>query len=326
MDLYEARMMDKGELHVHLNGLVSTQVIRGVLEKNIIKMPEHFNIDTDLNVTHPARSLVDYLKPWQFLRLIPASHFDLSIMIESAFSNLIAENIKFVELRNSIIYIALLNNISVSEALKWVLDDIDFFSRKFNIQAGLILTITRGEYAPEHLRSLLGAYKSLGCPAGVIGLDLAGNEDITPPPETASLFRSAKDKYGLGITIHAGETGNADNIRNAIISYGADRIGHGTAVIRSPEIMDLIRERDICIEVCPISNRLTGAVSDIDPHPVGEMINHNIPFVICSDNPAIHRSSLSEDYVAFMQETKNFIVMDNMYETQKRYSFLKGVK
>lgn len=95
----------------------------------------------------------------------------------------------------------------------------------------------------------------------MIGLDLAGNEDITPPPETASLFRSAKDKYGLGITIHAGETGNADNIRNAIISYGADRIGHGTAVIRSPEIMDLIRELDICIEVCPISNRLTGAVS-----------------------------------------------------------------
>lgn len=37
MDLYEARMMDKGELHVHLNGLVSTQVIRGVLEKILLK-------------------------------------------------------------------------------------------------------------------------------------------------------------------------------------------------------------------------------------------------------------------------------------------------
>lgn len=36
MDLYEARMMDKGELHVHLNGLVSTQVIRG-LEKILLK-------------------------------------------------------------------------------------------------------------------------------------------------------------------------------------------------------------------------------------------------------------------------------------------------
>lgn len=33
MDLYEARMMDKGELHVHLNGLVSTQVIRGGARK-----------------------------------------------------------------------------------------------------------------------------------------------------------------------------------------------------------------------------------------------------------------------------------------------------
>ncbi|MFO6484685.1 hypothetical protein ACLBR5_17605 [Escherichia coli] len=159
----------------------------------------------------------------------------------------------------------------------------------------------------------------------MIGLDLAGNEDITPPPEHGTDLE-VLNKYGLGITIHAGETGNADNIRNAIISYGADCIGHGTAVIRSPEIMDLIRELDICIEVCPISNRLNRRSLDVDPHPVGEMINHNIPFVICSDNPAIHRSSLSEDYVAFMQETKNFIVMDNMYETQKRYSFLKGVK
>lgn len=71
------------------------------------------------------------------LRLIPASRFDLSIMIESAFSNLIAENIKFVELRNSIIYIALLNNISVSEALKWVLDDIDFFLKNSTFKPGL---------------------------------------------------------------------------------------------------------------------------------------------------------------------------------------------
>ena len=76
----------------------------------------------------------------------------------------------------------------------------------------------------------------------------------------------------------------------------------------------------------PISNRLTGAVSDVDPHPVGEMINHNIPFVICSDNPAIHRIKLERRLCRIYARDQNFIVMDNMYETQKRYSFLKGVK
>ncbi|MFS7186471.1 adenosine deaminase [Serratia proteamaculans] len=326
MDCSEIRKLDKGELHVHLNGLVSTSVIKKLLEKTDDKILNQCDLETDLNIIRPAGSLVEYLKPWNLLRLVPISRFDLKLIVESAFLNLLEDNIKFVELRNSVIYIALLNNISVTDALEWVLTEIEVCSNKFNIQAGLILTVTRGEYASEHLRSLLSAYKNLGCPKAVIGLDLAGNEDIEPPRDTAKLFREAKDSYGLGITIHAGETGNYTNIKDAVINYGADRIGHGTAVVKSHEIIDLIIDRNICIEVCPISNRLTKAVPELEPHPVNEMIKYNVPFVLCSDNPAIHASSLSEDYLVFMRETNNKKNIHEMYKTQKTYTFLEGLK
>lgn len=316
----------KGELHVHLNGLISTKLVKKLIIENNIYVPHGFCLDKDLNVTIPAKSLADYLKPWLVLRLIPKSRFDLQIIIENAFINLQKENVKFVELRNTIIYIAKLNNIQLKEALFWIVSDIEYYADMYNIKAGLIMTISRSEYSSINLYELLKAYVELGCPKTVIGLDLAGDEDIPISKDTAKVFMNAKEKYDLGITIHAGETGSFNNIKDAILHFGADRIGHGTAAIKSAEVIELLKSRNICVEVCPISNRLTNAVNRNEIHPVAQMIEYKIPFVLCSDNPSIHMSSISEDYRYFYSQTNNKKILNDMYETQKKYSFIEGLK
>jgi adenosine deaminase len=113
--------MQKGELHVHLNGLASTDVVRYLLERDGAEIPEGFNLNVDLSMATPSPNLATYLKPWQVLRLIPSTQASLRLIVDSAFENLKAHNVAFVELRNSIIYIALLNNIAVSEALSWLI-------------------------------------------------------------------------------------------------------------------------------------------------------------------------------------------------------------
>ncbi|ENO0730374.1 amidohydrolase family protein [Vibrio parahaemolyticus] len=326
MELKEIQTMPKGELHVHLNGLANTALLRSLLQASVNKLPSDFDLYHDLTRQTPASSLSEYLKPWQALRLVPQSRSDLSKIVDSAFFELKNDNVEFVELRNSVIYISLLNNITVQEALEWLLQDIEECSSRYNIKAGLLLTITRGEYAPEHLRALVDAYKSLGRPQSVIGLDLAGNEDVSPPPETAYLFRTAKDEEGLSITIHAGETGKSQNIEDAIINYSADRIGHGTAIVQAPRLIELVKKKDICIEVCPVSNRLTNSVAENESHPVREMVKHEVPFVVCSDNPSIHGSTLSDDYFELYKETNNALLIQNMLSTQKKYSFIKGIE
>lgn len=325
MNRNEIQLMKKGELHVHLNGLVSTNVIRDLLVRDRSALPSGFDLERDLNISIPAGSLASYLKPWQVLRLMPKSKSCLALMVESAFLNLKSQNVKFVEIRNSVIYLALLNNISVDEALCWIVSEIEEASEKHKISAGLILTVSRGDYAPEHLRSLLGAYAKLGRPSTVVGLDLAGNEDISSPIETGSIFLHAKDKYGLKVTIHAGETGKVENITSAIHEFGADRIGHGTAASKSVEVMELLKSRDICVEVCPISNRLTNAVNESESHPVIDFIDNDVPFVICSDNPSIHSSSLTEDYLEFYRETNSSQHLRDMYSNQKKYCFIGGL-
>jgi len=321
----QIKKMNKGELHVHLNGLVSTELIRALLIEENIEIPTGFDLYKDLSRTTPSPDLATYLKPWQVLRLIPRSQGSLRLIVDSAFKNLKAQNVTFVELRSSVIYIALLNNISVPTALYWLLSEIEFASVKYNIKAGLIMTISRGDYAVDHLRALLSAYTDIGKPALVVGLDLAGNEDVAIPENTGLLFCKAKNDYGLKITIHAGETGNPENIKEAIFKFNADRIGHGTAAYKSQEIMKILTDKNICLEICPISNRLTGAVSTNESHPVSTFIKMGVPFVICSDNPSIHNSSITEDYLEFYRETNNDASIQNMLNAQKKYTFLRDI-
>jgi adenosine deaminase len=317
--------MGKGELHVHLNGLVSSELVIKLLEKNVIDIPQGFDLTKDLNVLKPAKNLSAYLKPWNLLRFVPKSRSDLTLIVFDAFENLRKSNVTFVELRNSVLYIALLNKVNVDVAMAWLLEDILKASEYYNIKAGLILTVTRGDYSLEQIRSLLSAYIKLGKPDLIIGLDLAGNEEVNVSGALAYEFVRAKTELGLKITIHAGETGNFENIVIAVNDFKADRIGHGTAAIKSQATLDLLREKDICVEVCPISNRLTSAVRENESHPVIEFINNEVPFVICSDNPSIHRSSITKDYIEFYRETKSSIHIKKMLETQKKYSFIKGL-
>lgn len=320
------RLLPKGELHVHLNGLVSTSLIRHIIQEEKVGLPSNFQIDNDLIISRPQANLNAYLKPWEVLRLIPSTRINLKLLVQNAFDNLKKENISFAEIRNSVIYIAHLNDISVELALAWLLEEIEEASDIYGIQAGLILSVSRGDYCADHIHTLLKSYEGLGKPKSIVGLDLAGNEDIILPNYIASLFKDAKQKYNLKSTIHAGETGNIDNIIDAIDNFEADRIGHGTAAGNNIEIMEYIREKNICIEVCPISNRLTGAVKEDDFHPVVEFVKNNVPFVICADNPSLHAKTLTDDYAAFFYETKNKKILENMFDLQKKYSFMEGLK
>ena len=66
--------------------------------------------------------------------------------------------------------------------------------------------------------------------------------------------------FDLRFFFHAGETdwlqSQADfNVIDAIL-LNATRIGHGYSITKHPEALKMIKERDIAIEVCPISNQV----------------------------------------------------------------------
>ena len=322
LDLTSFRALQKADLHVHLNGLVSFDLVKTILEEENTILPPGIRIPEDLIKTQPS-SLKNYLKAWDILRLIPTNRSNLSLLVDSAFRFLHDDNIYLTEIRNSILYLALINDVQVDRALAWLIEDMECAAEKYNIRFGLIMSIPRGEYATDHFNALIRAYKKLGCPKAVIGIDLSGNEDFILPLYFGDYFRRAKEELGLHVTIHAGETGSTQNIINAVDLFHADRIGHGTAAAKDPELMAMLREKNICLEVCPISNRLTGAVPDGSPHPLIDFIAHKVPFVICSDNPQIHQATLSEDYLYAQSKAPGLIDFAKLTNHAESFRFIR---
>ncbi len=123
----------------------------------------------------------------------------------------------------------------------------------------------------------------------ITGFDLVNEEDFTPPILdfiNEIMSGKNKDKQGMPCFFHCGEThdrGN-QNVYDAIL-LNSKRLGHGFQLWLHPYLMEVVRDKDICVEACPISNLLLGYTIDLRNHPIRYMLTKGIQVSISSDDP-----------------------------------------
>jgi aminodeoxyfutalosine deaminase len=109
---------------------------------------------------------------------------------------------------------------------------------------------------------------------------------------------------GMHRLIHAGEIGGPEIVREAVELLGAERIGHGIAVMRDERTMDFIAARNIPLEVCPTSNLRTGALArqigrptaGYEHHPLPSFLRRGLLVTLSSDDPAMFETTVSGEY------------------------------
>jgi len=131
---------------------------------------------------------------------------------------------------------------------------------------------------------------------GIVGVDLAGDEMLHPALPFAPLFRHAAEQ-GLGITVHAGEAGGSENVREAIEQLNARRIGHGIHAIEDSAVIQLIRQRNVTLEVCPTSNLQTGVMPNFGHHPLRDLYQLRVPVTVNTDDPSVSDTTLTDEYL-----------------------------
>jgi adenosine deaminase len=129
-----------------------------------------------------------------------------------------------------------------------------------------------------------------------VGIDLAGDEMLYPARPFAPLFRRASEA-GLGITVHAGEAGGPENVREAIEDLCARRIGHGIRAIEDSTVVQLIRQRNVTLEVCPTSNLQTGVMPNFGHHPLRDLYLLRVPVTVNTDDPSVSDTTLTDEYL-----------------------------
>ena len=149
-----------------------------------------------------------------------------------------------------------------------------------------------GEQAEEVVRHS-AAYRE----RGVVGVGLGGLEAQFPPEPYADAFALAKSE-GLGSVPHAGEVAGPVSIRGALDALQADRIRHGFRAIEDPALVAELAEREIVLDVTPVSNVRTGAVGSLEEHPLPRLVEAGVRCSISTDDPAMFDTDLAREYAA----------------------------
>ena len=156
---------------------------------------------------------------------------------------------------------------------------------------GLIVTAMRS-HPPGANVELARTAAAFGPP--VIGFDLAGPEAEYPAPPHAAAFVAAAEG-GLALTAHAGEVPGPERVRE-VLAFGVRRIAHGVTAAEDPELMALLRERDVTLDLCPTSNVQAGIVADLAAHPLGALHRAGVSVTLSTDDRTVSGTSLTEEF------------------------------
>jgi adenosine deaminase len=137
-------------------------------------------------------------------------------------------------------------------------------------------------------------------------LGLGGSERGFPPRLFVDTFERAR-QAGLARVPHAGEHEGPDSIREAVELLHADRIGHGVRCIEDAALVEMLRMRQIPLEICPTSNVRLGVYPDYASHPLRRLwdargeFHRQLPITVNSDDPAMFGTDLAHEYEVLVE-------------------------
>lgn len=297
------RILDKIpkiELHCHLDGSVRPKTMYELLleQGECLEVKDLEEFEELVMVKGECDSLKEYLEKFGYPLRVMQKKENIERVSYELLEDLSKQNIKYVEIRFAP-FLHMEDKLSFNEVVDSVLRAMDRAKDDFNIFSNGILICMRHEAVEQSMKVIEYGEKYLH--KGIVAVDLAGNEHDFPPEIHKKAFKMAYEK-GYNITIHGGETGIVENIPKSIELLHARRIGHGTAAIKDIKVMELLKEKDISLEMCPISNLQTKAIGFIKDYPIREYIEKGIRVTINTDNTTVSNTSLAKEYKLLMDE------------------------
>jgi len=289
--------LPKVELHRHLAGCLTPEIVLELGQRFGADVPGRTveEIRPHVEVTRQMASLNEVLGCFKiFQRLFPSADA-VRHAAYRAVQDAARDNVRYLELRFSPGFTACGHGLAQGAVFEAVIAGAEEAAARHGVILSLIAISSR-EMGPEvcmETVKLAARFK-----AHVAAVDLAGNEDDYPPDLFVGAFEHARSE-GLQATVHAGEQAHPDNVRKAIELLHATRIGHGGRIVDRPDLVDLVKRKNVALEVCITSNYIVSAVPSVEEHPVCRLRSMGVPVVVCADDPALFGITLSGELRLF---------------------------
>jgi adenosine deaminase len=280
----------KAELHVHLEGTATPDLIRRLAARNGVDLPAErlFNADGSFAWNDFLHFLESYDLAASAIRT-GADYRDVTYEYLAACA---AEGAVYVELIASLDHG---RNVGLGdeEHLAGIAQGIDDARRDHGITGRIISSIVRN-FGVADCEDVARRTVALAHPY-VVGFNMAGDEANFPASDYAKAFAIAHEA-GLGCSVHAGEHAGPESIRAALALPGVVRISHGVRAVEDPALVAELAERGTVLEVCPTSNVVLGVFPTYEDHPLGALRAAGVPVTLGSDDPPYFGTTIGREY------------------------------
>ncbi len=173
-----------------------------------------------------------------------------------------------------------------------------------------------------------------------VGFNLVMPEDYYVPMHDFDLHMriiEALHKFypAAHVSLHADELamglvppeGMRFHIRESIERGGAERIGHGVAVMSENDPVGLLREmakKNVLVEICLTSNDVILGVSGAR-HPLPIYMKYGVPVALATDDLGVSRSDMTHEYLRAVETYGlSYADLKRMARESLEHSFISG--
>ena len=288
-------MLPVAELHIHIEGTLEPDLLVTLAERNGVWMP---TLDADeRRADHTFGSLQSFLDQYFRNVRVLQTEQDFYDLARAYLARAAAAGVRRAEIFFDP-QTHLANGVPLEEAFGGLTAALADGGRDHGISADLIPCFRR-DLGPDAADAILRAMLPFRDQFIGVGLDSA--EVGYPPALFRDVYRLAAAE-GLRLVAHAGEEGGPDYVREALDLLGVERVDHGVRCVEDPELLARLRDEQVPLTVCPLSNVALGVVGTLGDHMLPGMLDAGLLATVNSDDPA-YFGGYVDDNLAAVRDT-----------------------
>lgn len=273
------RRLPKAELHLHIEGSFEPELMLALAERKRIDLP--FKTLEDARAAYDFSNLQEFLDLYYQGMQVLRTEEDFFDLTWAYLQRAKADNVRHVEM----FYDPQAHTergVPFGTVTDGILAAIKKGEQELGISGYLIMSFLRHLSEEDGFDLLV---ESEPWHDKFIGVGLDSSEVGHPPLKFERLYQRCRE-MGFKLCMHAGEEGPPAYVREALLDIGVDRIDHGNRSMEDPELISILRELQVPLTNCPLSNLSLCVIDDLKKSPVKAQLEQGLLVTVNSDDPA----------------------------------------
>ncbi len=289
--------LPKAELHLHIEGTLEPELMFKLAQKNKIKIP--FASPEEIKKAYNFDNLQSFLDIYYQGANVLQHSEDFFDLTWEYLTRAHQDNVKHVEIFfDPQTHTA--RGIPFESIITGIKKALDKAQREYKMSSYLILCFLRHLSEADAFATLTQALPFKNW-IKAVGLD--SSEIGHPPQKFERVFKQAIQEGFLSVA-HAGEEAPADYIWQALELLKVQRIDHGVQCINDDKLMAYLKDKQIPLTVCPLSNIKLKVFHSMQEHTLKKLLDKGLCITINSDDPAYFGGYINRNFQAAAEDLR----------------------